>query len=86
MSKQVYYRQCQLRKNGTDGSYSEQTSYLPEPFCKKGKTLKLRDDAGSWENGWIVIEVSRNRRLEEELPDAHQEIKRHRKATGDALK
>ena len=44
MSK--YYRQCRMRKNLKNGSYSEQTNYIPEPFCVKGKVLKLRDHEG----------------------------------------
>ncbi len=86
MSKQVYYRQCRMRKDHKNGNYSEQVSYIPEPFCVKDKVLKLRDSEGNWDNGWVVTEVSSHRRLDDDLPDPHQEIKGHRKATGDSEK
>ena len=48
------YRQCKLRKIIAD-IYYETTSFIPEPFCKVGKTLKLKDDNGVWDDGWVVI-------------------------------
>lgn len=86
MSKQTYYRQCRMRKDNKDGSYSEQVSYIPEPFCKVGKVLKLRDEEGVWDNGWVVEFASEHKRLEEDLPDVHKDRKNHRKATGDSDK
>jgi hypothetical protein len=80
MSKVVYYRQCQLQKG-----HAFQTSWLPEPFAAQGRVLRLRDADGTWDNGWVVIRVGSSRREEAQLPDSHQEIRRHRKATGDAL-
>lgn len=53
------YRQCRLRKDYKDGSYTEQVSYIPEPFCKEGRVLKLRDPrTNTWDNGWVVTWVS----------------------------
>ena len=72
-----------MRKDNKDGSYSEQVSYIPEPYCVKGKVLKLRDYTGEWDNGWIVTFASENRILEP--PDVHKEIKGHRKKTGDSV-
>ena len=50
----------------------------------KGKVLKLRDEDGTWVNGWIVDSVSVDRRDGKDIPDAHELIKAHRRATGDA--
>jgi hypothetical protein len=50
--KQLYYRQCTLRKKLEVG-YLEQTSWIPEPFCKEGKVLKLKED-DVWDDGWVV--------------------------------
>jgi hypothetical protein len=83
MSKPVYYRQCKLRKINKSGTYTEQTSYIPEPFCVTGKVLKLKDSNDNWENGWIVLFASSNAILEP--PNWHKEIKNHRKHTGDAM-
>lgn len=84
MAKQLYYRQCKLRKNVKDGTYLEQVSYIPEPFCVIGKPLKLRDNNGIWDDGWVVISVSTNKTVE--TPDIHKEIRGHRNTTGDNMK
>jgi hypothetical protein len=79
MARTIYYRQCILRKGN-----ATTTSWLPEPFAVLGKVLRLRDDAGTWDNGWVVAAVH-ERREESQLPDAHMAIRGHRKRTGDAL-
>lgn len=63
----------------------EQTSWIPEKFGVQGKVLKLKDSDGNWDDGWIVKMASQTRLAEDMLPDYHDEIKGHRKATGDAL-
>lgn len=63
MSKEITYRQCKLQKKVPHG-IMEQTSYIPEPFCHVGKILKLRDDDGTWNNGWKVILASRTSHAE----------------------
>lgn len=50
------YRQCRLRKKTPDG-YMETTSWIPEPYCVIGKTLKLKDD-DVWTDGWVVMMAS----------------------------
>lgn len=59
------YRQCRLQKKIPNG-VREQVSFIPEPFCREGKILKLRDEDGNWENGWKVIFASENSHTEEE--------------------
>lgn len=86
MSKSIFYRQCQLRKDNKDGSYMEQVSYIPEPYCQEGKVVKLRDSEGVWDNGWVVISASQHRHEDNELPDIHKAIRGHRQATGDSSK
>ncbi len=83
MSKTVYYRQCKLVKKIEAGT-RHQTSYLPEEFAKVGKIVKLRDDDGEWEDGWLVAEASSHRMADDEMHDSHDTIKGHRKATGDS--
>ena len=84
MGKHVFYRNCQLSKPKKNGSVLRLTSYIPEPFCVVGKVLKLRGDDGTWDNGWIVDVASPDRRDGKDIPDAHDLIKAHRRATGDA--
>ncbi len=84
MSRTIYYRQCQLVKKEEVGT-RHQTSYLPERFAIQGKVLRLRNAEGTWEDGWVVEQASEARVSEDLLPDSHQEIKWHRRATGDAM-
>ena len=50
MSKTKFYRQCVLQKGN-----STQVSHIPVEYAIAGDVLKLRDDAGVWEDGWKVI-------------------------------
>jgi hypothetical protein len=59
-------------------------SWIPEQFAQVDKILKLRDEDKVWEDGWKVTAVG-NRLAQDQLPDYHQDIKGHRKATGDSL-
>jgi len=47
------YRQCKIVNNGRS-----QVTWVPEKFAVVGKVLKLKDDYGDWENGWVVLEVN----------------------------
>lgn len=77
------YRQCELRKSMGDGQTVSQVSYIPTKFAVVGRTLKLRNESKSWDDGWVVISVG----LIENAPtDARAKIKSHRRATGDSLR
>ncbi|RJQ26116.1 hypothetical protein C4577_04240 [Candidatus Parcubacteria bacterium] len=56
MSKITFYYQCYLEKS-IDVGFVSQMSFIPEEFAKKGMLLKLKEDDGSWNNGWRVREV-----------------------------
>jgi len=45
-----YHVQCELG-NGD----SRMVSWIPEKYAKKNKQLKLREENGQWEDGWVVI-------------------------------
>ena len=79
MAKKVYYRQCSLRRGNT-----HTVSWLPEKFAEQGKYLKLKGKDGEWVDGWLVESVGSSRVEDSMLPDPHQSIKGHRKATGDS--
>lgn len=85
MSKKTFYRQCHLVKKTASGSDSHQTSWIPEKFAILGKVVKLRGPDDQWDDGWVVKTVSQTRREDDDMPDAHDAVKRHRKATGDAM-
>lgn len=78
--KKTYYRQCNLQKGNM-----HQTSWLPEKFAIPNKVVKLRDDDGQWDDGWIVTKAGQNKVPDSLLPDAHRDVKMHKKATGDSL-
>lgn len=62
----------------------EQTTYLPDEFAVLNKVLKLKNDEGKWENGWIVMKVYPDSETKL-IPDSHIRVKKHRKNTGDSM-
>lgn len=56
MSKNIYYKQCRLRKVEKD-KITETVSWIPEQFAVVGKFLQLKDD-DKWTNGWEVLSTS----------------------------
>jgi hypothetical protein len=83
MSKAVYYRQCQLVRPCSGGEM-RLTSWIPETFAVTGRRLRIRDGE-DWQEGWIVGYVGPYRVAAEDLPDPHDDVKRHRRRTGDSL-
>lgn len=47
-----YYRHCQLVKGNT-----YEISWIPEKFAKVGDVLKLKQEDGTWDDGWVVESV-----------------------------
>jgi hypothetical protein len=81
----IYYKQCVLERVNSPISFSMTTSWLPEEFATIGQFVKLKQEDGTWSDGWKVI--SANFRVEEnKLPDPHREIKAHRRNTKDSEK
>jgi hypothetical protein len=79
----TFYCQCRLIKL-IDKGQLELVSYIPEKYAVVDRILKLKSEDGTWEDGWRVHHVGA--RVEERLlPDPHDDIKAHRRATGDAL-
>ena len=53
MKRNELYRQCRLVKKIRDGE-TIQTSYIPAEFAKEGRIVKLREDDGGWDDGWVI--------------------------------
>ena len=53
MKHNPLYRQCRLVKKIRDGE-TIQTSYIPAEFAKLGRIVKIREDDGSWDDGWVI--------------------------------
>jgi hypothetical protein len=53
MKRNELYRQCRLVKK-VRGGEAIQTSYLPAEFAREGRVVKLREDDGWWDDGWVI--------------------------------
>jgi hypothetical protein len=53
MSRASTYTQCSLAR-AVPGGTLHQVTWLPTPFARVGKTLRLRDAHGAWQDGWVV--------------------------------
>ena len=75
------YYQCELVKY--EGMIRwETTTYIPEEFAILNKKLKLKDEEGEWDHGWIVHKIFSKT---DSPPDYRKLIRGHRKQTGDSL-
>ena len=46
------YLQCKLRKDN-----SETVSWIPEKHAFQNHIVKLKQDDGTWDDGWKVVDV-----------------------------
>ncbi len=81
MSK-VKYKQCRLEKKRQDG-LTIQVAWIESKFAVVGKTVKIRQEDNSWDDGWLVKFAS-DEEIDEAI-DIHKAIRGHRKNTGDSL-
>jgi hypothetical protein len=51
------YKQCVLNKTISPFAQMKKIGWIPENFAQVGKTLKLKDHKGKWDNHWTVEEV-----------------------------
>jgi hypothetical protein len=78
MKRNELYRQCRLVKKIREGE-TIQTSFIPAEFAKEGRVVKLREDNGGWDDGW-VIRIVGAAMTEEQLTAielAHRRFERH---------
>lgn len=71
----IYFKQCILKKTN-----QTMVSWLPEVYAHVGDIVELEIN-GKWENGWKVLNVSKNRMSGEEVSKQSQEHKHQRKAS-----
>ena len=83
MARIVFYRQCRLVRPVPTGEHVV-VSWIPDRFAERDRVVKLKDDGGSWSDGWVVTAVGSNRLATNQLPDFHELRKAHLRATGDA--
>jgi hypothetical protein len=74
--------QCELHRNEESGATVVLVTWLPERFAVINKILKLKEDDGSWTNGWCVMSVANSSKMKSSiLNDRSQDYKRTRKAS-----
>lgn len=73
--KEYRLKQCRLTKKTKDG-HTEQVSWIPVQFAKRGKFVKLHD-----EDGWEVISVGEHSISNKYLKDLDDAVKNQRKAS-----
>lgn len=81
MSKATY-KQCNLEKK-ISGGICYQVAWIESKFAVVGKTVKIRQEDNSWDDGWLVKSAS-DEEIDEAI-DIHKAIRGHRKNTGDSL-
>jgi len=82
MKRNTLYRQCRLVKKIREGE-SLQVSYIPAEFAKEGRVVKLREDDGGWDDGW-VIRIVGGSMTEDELTSLDQAHRRFERETSKA--
>jgi len=61
MNAGTIYRQCRIVRSIPQGE-SVRTSWLPSSVAAVGRTIRLKDAAGIWQDGWVVRNVGITRR------------------------
>ncbi len=84
--KTTYYKQCRMCRPTPTGGEMFHIAYIPEKYAVVGKCIKFKRDDDTWSEDFIVDYAADSRRAEQELPDSHNAIKAHRRATGDSMK
>lgn len=80
MNKEIFYKQCILKKLVKKDTYRILTSWIPEKYAVKDAYLRLKND-DEWEDGWKVISVSDIKKPEKYLVEKERDYKTHRKIT-----
>jgi len=79
MNKSDYYNQCELRKP-TENGYQRDVSWIPSKFAIEGNVVKIKQEDGSWDDGWTVFAV--HSKMKGEYVLGHErDYKRNRKAS-----
>jgi hypothetical protein len=79
-----YHVQCSLakkiRKDATSVEVARMVTWIPQEYAKKDTFVELRQDDGTWEDGWKVLDTYT--RLESKyVIERSQDYKKTRKAS-----
>jgi hypothetical protein len=81
MAKKKWYCQCRMEKPTGKDSRKWDIAWIPEKFAKVGKYIKIKQEDGTWDNGWLVTGVGDIKREESYLIDHERDYKNQRKAS-----
>jgi hypothetical protein len=71
------YRQCALKKRD-----SHHMAWIPTQFANVGKFIKIKQDDGSWDDGWEVMSTGEDfTRTAKEADEGSQLYKKTRRAS-----
>ena len=79
MKRNELYRQCRLVKKVREGE-AFQMSYIPAEFASVGRVVKLREEDGAWDDGWVIRLVGESM-TEEQLNAIELAHRRFERAT-----
>jgi len=74
--KDVDYVQCGFRRK--DEYY---IAWIPDKFAQVDRVLKFKMDDGTWDDGWVVIDVGDIKKSAKEADSDSQTHKKHRDTT-----
>ena len=64
--KHEYYCWCEMKKN-VPGGVKVDMAWIPEKFAQIDKYIKIKQNDGTWEDGWKVTYVGGRREVLEVL-------------------
>lgn len=50
MMQTEMHTQVRMERNG-----SIQVAFIPSKFAERGRRVRLKQDGGTWEDGWVVV-------------------------------
>jgi hypothetical protein len=64
MSKHEFYCQCEMKKKIDDHSCKIDVAWIPAKFAKINNWIRIKQDNGTWEDGWQVTYVGGKQKAE----------------------
>ena len=74
------HTQCKLRRPQSDGTSQTMTSWIPSKVATKGATVRLKEEDGTWTEGWQVMATYATM-PSDELNERSRDYTRTRKAS-----
>lgn len=80
----MWHRQCLMEKRTSKRGFSDaicgRIGWIPEKFAILNQVLELKEENGTWTNGWVVKQVGA-RKGSAEVHERSRDCKKQRKAS-----